>query len=75
MFDRDLWAEIFHSIKKNKLRTFLTGFSVAWGIFILVLLLASVNGMQNGFKKQFNDDAPNVVFINPSSTTLPYINI
>ena len=72
MFDRDLWAEIFHSIKKNKLRTFLTGFSVAWGIFILVLLLASVNGMQNGFKNQFNDDAPNVVFINPSATTLPY---
>jgi len=72
MFDRDLWAEIFHSIKKNKLRTFLTGFSVAWGIFILVLLLASVNGMQNGFANQFNDDASNSIFITPSTTTLPY---
>jgi len=72
MFDRDLWAEIFHSIKKNKLRTFLTGFSVAWGIFILVLLLASVNGMQNGFKNQFNDDAPNIIYIGASSTTIPY---
>lgn len=72
MFDRDLWAEIFHSIKKNKLRTFLTGFSVAWGIFILVLLLASVNGMKNGFVKQFKDDATNSIFIFPSVTTLPY---
>ncbi len=72
MFDRDLWAEIFHSIKKNKLRTFLTGFSVAWGIFILVLLLASVNGMQNGFTSQFNDDATNSIFISPATTTVPY---
>jgi len=72
MFDRDLWAEIFHSIKKNKLRTFLTGFSVAWGIFILVLLLASVNGMKNGFTSQFNDDATNSIFIYPSVTTQAY---
>ncbi len=72
MFDRDLWAEIFHSIKKNKLRTFLTGFSVAWGIFILVLLLASVNGMKNGFVNEFKDDATNSVFVIPNSTTLPY---
>ncbi len=72
MFDRDLWAEIFNSIKKNKLRTFLTGFSVAWGIFILVLLLASVNGMKNGFVSEFNDDATNSIFIFPSVTTLPY---
>jgi putative ABC transport system permease protein len=72
MFDRDVWAEIFHSIKKNKLRTFLTGFSVAWGIFILVLLLASVNGMKNGFTSQFNDDAANSIFISPAVTTKPY---
>ncbi len=72
MFDRDLWAEIFHSIKMNKLRTFLTGFSVAWGIFILVILLASVNGMKNGFLSEFNDDATNAIFISTSSTTKPY---
>ena len=72
MLDRDLWSEIFYSIKKNKLRTFLTGFSVAWGIFILVLLLASVAGMKNGFATQFEDDATNSIFIRPSATKMPF---
>ncbi|MCX2681788.1 ABC transporter permease [Galbibacter sp. EGI 63066] len=72
MFSRDLWSEIFHSIKSNKLRTFLTGFSVAWGIFILVLLLASVDGMKNGFTKQFGDDASNSIFISAWETTKAY---
>lgn len=72
MFSRDLWGEIFHSIKSNKLRTFLTGFSVAWGIFILVILLASVKGMENGFVKQFGDDATNSIFVFPSTTKKPY---
>ena len=72
MFDRDIWQEIFHSIKNNKLRTFLTGFSVGWGIFILVMLLASVNGMQNGFHGQFNDDATNSIFIRAGVTSKAY---
>ncbi len=72
MFDRDIWQEIFHSIKSNKLRTFLTGFSVGWGIFILVMLLASVNGMQNGFYSQFNDDATNSIFIRTGVTSKAY---
>ncbi|MEN1784261.1 MAG: ABC transporter permease [Bacteroidota bacterium] len=54
------------------MRTFLTGFSVGWAIFILVMLLASVNGMQNGFVGQFNDDATNSIFIRSSETTKAY---
>ncbi|NQZ43756.1 MAG: ABC transporter permease [Flavobacteriaceae bacterium] len=72
MFDRDIWQEIFNTIKKNKLRTFLTGFSVGWAIFILVMILASINGMQNGFYSQFNDDATNSIFIRPGTTSEAY---
>ena len=72
MLDRDIWQEIFHSIRNNKLRTFLTGFSVGWGIFILVMLLGSVNGMQNGFHLQFDDDATNSIFIRPGKTSKAY---
>ncbi len=72
MFDRDIWQEIFHTLRNNKLRTFLTGFSVGWAIFILVMLLASVNGMQNGFTGQFNDDATNSIFIRPGTTAKAY---
>ncbi|HHC80706.1 MAG TPA: ABC transporter permease [Flavobacteriia bacterium] len=72
MFDFDRWQEIFDTIRKNKLRTFLTGLSVASGIFILVILLGFGQGMQNGIRKEFEADATNRIAVWTNVTSKGY---
>ena len=72
MFDIERWQEIFDTVRKNKLRTFLTGLSVASGIFILVILLGFGQGMQNGIAEEFKEDAATSIWVWPRRTTIEY---
>ena len=72
MFDIERWQEIFETLKKNKLRTFLTGLSVASGIFILVILLGFSKGIENGVKSEFQRDATNTITIWTGVTSKEY---
>lgn len=67
-----IFSEIATTLKRNKLRTFLTGFSIAWGIFMLIILLAAGNGLKNGVTSNFGDRAVNKVTLWAGMTSMPY---
>ena len=69
LFSLDRWTEVLITIGRNKLRTALTTISVAWGIFVLVLLLGLGNGLNQGAKHQFARDATNGVWISANKTS------
>ena len=72
MFDLDRWQEIYHVLSKNKLRTFLTAFGVFWGIFMLMIMMGSGRGLENGVMQNLGDMATNSVFMWTEQTTIPY---
>lgn len=72
MFDREKWAEIFDTIGKNRLRTVLTGFSVFWGIFMLMILLGAGRGLSNGFAYNFRNTAENTIMFWGGQTSKPW---
>lgn len=69
MFDRDLWREIFQSINMNKTRSILSGFTVAFAIFLFAILFGIANGLNNTFAEAFVDDAANSIFIRSGRTS------
>ncbi|MDA3890470.1 MAG: ABC transporter permease [Salinivirgaceae bacterium] len=72
MFEIDKWNEIIQALKKNRLRTFLTAFGVFWGIFMLVIMLGSGNGLHNAVFDNMGDFATNSCFMWTQNTTMSY---
>ena len=72
MFDIDRWREIFQSIRKNKLRSVMSGFTIAFAILLFTLLFGVANGLGNFFKNAFADNAQNMMFVRVWKTTKPY---
>ena len=72
MLDRDRWGEILSVLGRNKWRTFLTAFGVFWGIFMLVIMLGSAKGLENGTYASFGGSATNSVFMWTQSTSKAY---
>ncbi len=72
MFDLDRWTEIWVTITRNKARSLLTCFGVFWGILMLVILLGSGRGMQNGIMRSVNGFATNSAFFFADRTSESY---
>ena len=72
MFSIDRWAEVLDTIRRNKLRTALTAISVAWGIFVMVVLLGMGRGLNNGIRDSFRQEAQNIVRVSAGRTSVPY---
>ena len=70
---RDLLQEIWESLRRNKVRTCLTGLAVAWGIFMLIVLLGAGNGLLNAFLSDTGDGfASNTMLVGGGRTSKPY---
>ena len=69
MFDTDFWREVFQSIDKNRTRSLLSGFTVAFAILLFAVLFGLANGLNNTFSEAFVDDAANSIFIRSGRTT------
>tara|TARA_Y100000991_G_scaffold210106_1_gene191029 strand:- start:15370 stop:16602 length:1233 start_codon:yes stop_codon:yes gene_type:complete len=69
MIDLGLFREIFQSLNKNKLRTLLSGFTVAFAIMLFTILFGIANGFQNTFNNEFAGDAKNSIFLYSGRTT------
>jgi putative ABC transport system permease protein len=72
MVMRDRWGEVFDTIRRNKLRTALTALSVAWGIFVMIVLLGLGHGLNNGARFSFRRQATNAIFLSANKTSMPH---
>jgi len=72
LFEADIWQEILHTVKQNRLRSLLTAFGVFWGLFMLIIMIGTGQGLRKGAYSEFSSYATNSVFIWARVTTKPY---
>ena len=72
MIDLDRYKEILDTLSRNKTRSFLTGFGVFWGIFMLVSLLGGGKGLRELLSSNFKGFANNSGVLITQNTTKPY---
>ncbi|MDE7409543.1 MAG: ABC transporter permease [Muribaculaceae bacterium] len=68
----DLFREISQTIKNNRLRTILTGIAVAWGIFMLIVLLGAARGVVNNYENESSNSSVNSIRLWSGTTSMPY---
>ena len=72
---RDLFLEIWSTLRQNKLRTTLTGLAVSWGIIIIIVLIGTGNGLMNALLNNSMDEIQNIISVFPGVTSKPYNGI
>ena len=72
MIDLDRWHEVYMTLRKNLLRTFLTAVGVGWGMIMLIITLGAGHGLENGARKQFMDTPLNTAYVWSQTTSMPY---
>ena len=72
---KDLFNEIWSTLRQNKLRTTLTGLAVSWGIIIIIVLLGTGNGLMNALLSNSSDTVLNLIDVYPGITAMPYNGI
>ncbi len=72
LLDRDTWHEIFATMRRNRLRTFMTAFGVFWGILTLIILLAFGSAFESGLSETISGFGTKQIYIWGGRTSLPY---
>lgn len=75
LFDLDHWQEIKVALLRNRTRTTLTAFGVFWGIFLLMVMLGSGQGLRNGIMRDFEGGATNSFFVWTQRTQKPFAGL
>jgi len=75
MFDLDKWQEVWATLTRHKLRTFLTALGVIWGVLMMMLTIGFARGFRDGMTRDLSMAATNSVYVWSERTTKPYLGL